>query len=301
MSEKKSEEDLEEELNNEYRSTGYGTLYVPRMFAQHPFPLSDQRKNVYRAFNGNKVLLLEAGYEFDPVNDEIKSLGLPFGMLPRWLILMITTKAKLTGNREVNLSKTISKFLKKIGYEVSGGDSGSLTQLNNQIKRLINCRISYLIFEDTEKPETNKMKVNVGPIDEITFWDVSYDEEDEKVKNVQVRLHERFFYEIKNHSFPVKELHIQKLRPKVFAIDLYLYLSHRMSYLKKDTLISWEDLNKQFGSNFSNHVDFGKRAREYIRLIQKEVYPELNYVFKRGRLVLKKSPTPVKKLSTINY
>jgi len=292
MSEKKIEEDLEDK----YRSFGHDILYVPRMFAKHPLPISDSGKKVYRALNGNNVLLLEAGHGFNLANDKIQSLGLPFGIFPRLLILMIATKAKLSKNREVNLSKTISQFLKKIGYEVSGGERGSLTLLNNQIKRLINCRISYLIFEDDKAPINRKMKINIGPIDEIKFWDFTYDEEEEHVKNVKVKLHERFYHEIIKHAFPIKAGHIEKLRPAVFAIDLYLFLSHRMSYLEKDSFISWEDLNKQFGSNFANHFDFASRARKYIKKIKNEVYPELNYAFERGRLVLKKSQTPVKKV-----
>lgn len=101
-----------------------------------------------------------------------------------------------------------------------------------------------------------------------------------------------------NHSFPVLYGDIQELRPSKLAIDLYLFLTHRASYLDEEAHISWKDLNMQFGSNYSNDADFGRKARHQLREIKKSIYRDANFEFKSGRLVLKESPTPVQKLST---
>ncbi|SMO56864.1 replication protein RepA [Fodinibius sediminis] len=280
------------------RNNPYSILYVPRMFAQHPFPKSNLDKDSYWTVNGDKVLILVSGHDYSPKEKRTIPVGLPFGMIPRLLILMITTRAVLTGKREIKLSPNISQFLKMIGYEVSGGEQGSLSQLYVQLKRLLNCRVSYQHYKDIDNPMQGQFKRDMGPIDEMEFWEATYDEESNRLKDIRIKLHEHFYREIMNHAFPVKQEDVNKLRPSTLALDLYLFLCHRVFNLKRDTYISWKDLNKQFGSNYANHLDFGSRARKYLRKIKSEVYPQVNFAFEPGRLVLKKSPTPVKKLST---
>lgn len=276
----------------------YDRLYVPRMFAQHPFPTSDKHKKSYCSVNGNNVLIIESGCDYSPENKTTVPIGLPFGTIPRILILAITTKVVLSQKRQVNLSKDISGLLKLIEVDVSGGKRGSLTQFYKQLKRLLSCRIIYQCFRDIKKPQSGQLKRDMGPISELEFWETRYSEKRNRLKDIQVKLHEHFYQEVINNAFPVDPEDVGKLRQSPFKLDLYLFLSHRVFNLKRDTYISWKSLNKQFGSNYANHLDFGRRARKYLRKIKSEIYPEVNFAFEPGRLVLRKSPTPVKKLST---
>ncbi|NGP90175.1 replication protein RepA [Fodinibius halophilus] len=276
----------------------YDRLYVPRMFAQHPFPTSDKHKESYFSVNGNNVLIIESGRDYSPKDEKTILTGLPFGTIPRILILAITTKVVLTQKRQVNLSKDISGLLKLIEVDVSGGKRGSLTQFYKQLKRLLSCRITYQCFRDIKTPQSGQLKRDMGPISELEFWETRYSEKRNRLKDIQVKLHEHFYQEVINNAFPVDPGDVDKLRQSPFKLDLYLFLSHRVFNLKEDTYISWKSLNKQFGSNYANHLDFGRRARKYLKQIKAKVYKEVNFEFEPGRLVLKKSPTPVKKLST---
>lgn len=283
---------------NKDSSNNESLLFVPRMFAQHPFPKSNLPDPYYWTKNGGRVLIMASGLDYSPSEEKVIPVGLPFGIIPRLLIGKIASKVVRSCNQEIKLADDISDLLDKINYEVSGGKTGSITQLHSQVKRLLNCRITYKYSKDIGEFKRGNFNLEMGPFDGSSFWEASYGESNDRLYDIRIKLHDHFYHEVKEHSFPVKEENVHYLRPSTMAIDLYLFLTHRMYSVSKDTYISWKSLNRQFGSNYSNHLDFGRRARKYLRKIRSEIYPEVNFSFEPGRLVLKKSKTPVSKLST---
>jgi hypothetical protein len=49
---------------------------------------------------------------------------------------------------------------------------------------------------------------------------------------------------------------IKALKKSPMALDIYTWLTYRMSYLKKPTAIPWSSLAMQLGSNYSRLTDF---------------------------------------------
>jgi hypothetical protein len=49
---------------------------------------------------------------------------------------------------------------------------------------------------------------------------------------------------------------IKALKKSPMALDIYTWLTYRVSYLKKPTAIPWTSLAMQFGSNYSRLTDF---------------------------------------------
>ena len=43
------------------------------------------------------------------------------------------------------------------------------------------------------------------------------------------------------------------------ALDIYYWLTHRMSYLGRQTLIPWEALAMQFGAEYDRTRDFKRK------------------------------------------
>ena len=76
-----------------------------------------------------------------------------------------------------------------------------------------------------------------------------------------------FFEEITRSAVPVDLRAIRQLQRSPLAIDLYVWLTYRMSYLKKPTLISWKSLEAQFGADYSRTRDFRRRALDYLKAI----------------------------------
>jgi len=69
-----------------------------------------------------------------------------------------------------------------------------------------------------------------------------------------------FFEEITRSAVPIdlRALHLLKASP--LAIDLYVWLTYRMSYLRKPTVVPWEGLQTQFGADYSRPRDFRLKA-----------------------------------------
>ena len=79
-----------------------------------------------------------------------------------------------------------------------------------------------------------------------------------------------FFEEITRSAVPVDLRAIGYLQRSPLAIDLYVWLTYRMSYLKKPTLVPWEGLQNQFGADYARPRDFRRKVltqlQEVLRL-----------------------------------
>lgn len=69
-------------------------------------------------------------------------------------------------------------------------------------------------------------------------------------------LGERFFDESTHGPVPVELRALKVLRRSPMALDVYCWLTYRMSYLKKCTVIPWRVLQIQFGAEYSRERDF---------------------------------------------
>lgn len=85
-------------------------------------------------------------------------------------------------------------------------------------------------------------------------------------------LGQHFFEEITRSAVPIDLRAIRKLRRSPFAIDIYAWLTYRMSYLKKPTLVPWTSLEVQFGSDYARLRDFRNHAVTQLENVIR-VYP----------------------------
>ena len=65
-----------------------------------------------------------------------------------------------------------------------------------------------------------------------------------------------FFEEITRSAVPVDLRAIRHLQRSPLAIDLYVWLTYRMSYLRTPTVVPWEGLQGQFGADYGRPRDF---------------------------------------------
>ena len=74
-----------------------------------------------------------------------QSHGLPFGEMPRLLLLWVVTEAVRTKNPRIKLGKSLNEFLRQIGAnpETGGGKRGDAKRIKDQAQKLFKCRISF--------------------------------------------------------------------------------------------------------------------------------------------------------------
>jgi hypothetical protein len=80
------------------------------------------------------------------------------------------------------------------------------------------------------------------------------------------------------------------------ALDIYSWLTYRMSYLRKPTVISWESLQLQFGSDYKELKTFRYNFTKHLKAVLL-AYPQAKVSDEISGLLLKPSRTHIQKLT----
>ena len=207
-------------------------------------------------------------------------LGLPYGKMPRLLLahLVVEFRRNLHNRtfeeaRTVDLGKSYSAFLKKIGVSHdgrnSGGRNGSLTRFRNQTKRLITCDITSWEARYDSRPWDDGEWERNAVADKSRLWWSTNDPNVECLFESYVRL-SHVFAKACETAVPVDLDTISQLR-STFAIDLYVWLSYRAGKLHENgdppAEIPWRLLMDQFGHGYKRERDFKRRFRQHLKTV----------------------------------
>lgn len=89
---------------------------------------------------------------------------------------------------------------------------------------------------------------------------------------------------------PIDLRALKALKGSPLALDIYSWLTYRMSYLRKPCLIPWEALQTQFGADYRRLRDFKRRFLGHLGNVV-HVYPAVRLADCPTGLLLKPSPT----------
>jgi hypothetical protein len=127
----------------------------------------------------------------------------------------------------------------------------------------------------------------------LLWWDTKTPEQASLWKS-SVTLSEPFYSEIINNSVPIDMRAIKALKRSPMALDIYCWLTYRLSYLKSPTEIPFQLLAMQFGSGYTRPDNF-KQA--FVKELKKVlvVYPEARVQVDTHELILKPSKPHISK------
>ncbi len=63
-----------------------------------------------------------------------------------------------------------------------------------------------------------------------------------------MRLSDEFFEEVTNRPVPLDMQALRLLKGSPMRLDIYVWLTYRMSYLRRPTAVTWDQLRLQFGT-----------------------------------------------------
>lgn len=215
--------------------------FMARAMVQATLPHRKVEGNEFERRNGNFTLTLQAP----------SKIGLPYGSVPRLLLAWVTTEAVKTQSRELELGDSMSAFMGELGLTPTGGSTGSITRLKNQTRRLFSSTVS-ATYQDSEKIADLGYRL----ADRSLLWWHSKDPEQAGLWKSTVTLSEQFFNEVVDRPVPVDMRAIRALKQSPMALDVYTWLTYRVSYLKRPVVIPWGALALQFGSDYSRLRDF---------------------------------------------
>ena len=232
--------------------------FMARSLVQATMPHSKVNEGVFKRKNGLFNLTILA----DP------EIGIPYGSIPRLLIAWITTEAIRTKQREVLLGRNLSKFMAQLDLIPTGGRWGTITRLREQMKKLFSASIS-CSYDDGK----NWAIKNIQPVTQANLWWDPKSPDQATLFESTLIIGEEFFKEIISYPIPIDMEALKVLKRSPMAIDIYCWLTYRMSYLKNTTTISWETLEIQFGSNYERTRDFKRYFLNQLRSVL-AVYPD---------------------------
>jgi hypothetical protein len=255
-----------------------GTLgFMARAMVQATMPHSKVEGNGFSRTNGAYTLSMLAP----------SRIGLPYGSIPRLLIGYLTTEAVQKKNREIVLGPSLSRFMGELGLTATGGRWGSIPRLRDQVSRLMACSIS-CVWENQHALSLE----NINIADSANLWWTPQSPEQGTLWDSTVTLSEKFFREVTENPIPIDFRALKALKRSPMALDIYVWLTYRMSYLKGNTSIPWSALQLQFGADYpatpQGRRDFKKK---FLRALGKVhvVYPQARFEPETYKLVLKPS------------
>ena len=215
---------------------------------------------------------------------------LPYGNIPRLLMVWMCSEATQKQSRELFLGDSLSSFLGKVGIPKGGGPR---TRLREQMDRLFNASVS-LIYEDRR----DKVTVNSLIADRTEFWWNERKPEERTLWQSKIVLSENFFEEIISHPVPLDMNILKALTRNALGLDLYVWLNYRVFGLDRSCRLTWPQLYRQFGANPANATDknivndFRAKALRELKKI-KIAWPGLDYATPAGVLEIRPSESSV--------
>lgn len=251
--------------------------FMARAMVQATLPHRKAEGTEFIRRNGNFSLSLLA-----PSN-----IGLPYGSIPRLLLAWLTSEAVKTKSRELELGDSMAAFMAELGLSRQGGARGDITRLKDQTRRLFSATVS-ASYEDDERAVDMGYRLTDKS---MLWWHPKHSEQAGLWKST-VTLSEQFFHEVIDRPIPVDMRAIKALKQSPMALDIYCWLTYRVSYLKRPTVVPWGGLAMQFGSNYAE-LRFFKRA--YLNELRKVmlVYPGVKVEGLEDGLLVRPSPTHI--------
>lgn len=254
--------------------------FVARILAQATLPHSDPGDvREFGRTNGALRLVVQPG----------PGVGVPYGSYPRLVMAWLTTEAVRTGKPRIVLGDSLSAFMRELGIVPTGGRWGTITRLRDQMRRLFAARIA-AVYDGDDGFSLRSMEVAT----DVDLWWSPHAPGQAAVFESVVVLGDRFFQAVTERPVPVDMRVLRALKKSPLGLDLYTWLTYRVSYLRSPVAVTWASLHDQFGAEYADPKNFARKVRRELAKIRL-LWPELRAETPPGRLVLKPSPTHVEK------
>lgn len=251
--------------------------FMARAMVQATLPHKKVPGNEFERRNGAFTLSLMAPAK----------IGLPYGSIPRLLLAWVTTEAVQTKSRELELGDSMSAFMSELGLSPTGGARGDITRLKNQSRRLFASTVSATYEGDNQTAD-----IGYRLADSSVLWWHAKEPEQAGLWRSTVTLSERFYAEVIDRPVPIDMRAIKALKRSPMALDIYTWLTYRVSYLKKPVTVPWQALALQFGSSYTQTKHFKQAFLSELRKVA-TVYGQVQVEATETGLMVKPSLTHI--------
>jgi hypothetical protein len=264
--------------------------FITPLQAQFGLPHQHVPGNEWERVNGNTKFRIVSG----------SGAGIPTGSTPRCGLAWVATwQVKHPLETCIPLGKNLSSWMRdEMQLQVTGGKNGTITKLKQELFKLFSASISVM---KTDPEGRGISYTSTGSLAKrMELWDAATHPSQDALFASFIVLNTDFRELLLEHPIPVDLRAFPALRKSPLAIDYYCWLAYRFSYLRTPTLVTWEQLHAQFGSNYDWSDKRGRwkfRTESAAALTGRvlKVYPQARVqIMKDGTgLMLHPSLTPV--------
>jgi hypothetical protein len=251
--------------------------FMARAMTLCTLPHSKPKAQEFTRKNGNYTMSMVAP----------KAIGLPYGTIPRLLLAWISSEAVRTKSRTLTLGDSLSYFLKELGLSRSGGERGDITRFKDQLKRLFACSITCNYHSKDRDAGIGFMIAQ-----KYDLWWHPQQPDQAGLWESTLTLSEEFYREVTTSPIPIDMRALKALKRSPLALDVYVWLTFRTSYLKASAVITWEQLQNQFGAEYGLKKNFKAAFNDALRKVQL-VYPGANVSTDDTGIILKTGSTSI--------
>jgi len=231
--------------------------------------------------NGNLTLGIQPGINHKTGN----SYGIPYGIIPRLILVWIVTEIIRTKSRRLDLGNRFADFLLKLGFDPSNGTGkrSDARRVREQMERLFHALISFAYSLKGEgRSGSAWLDMKVAP--KGVLWWSDKDPEQTALFGSWIEVSEEFFNAVMNAPHPLDIRVLQHIKDSSLGIDLYTILNREAYRAMKDDkprFLAWEWLHEQTGNEYKNLDDFRRHALIQIKAIG-EVHSGLFIKIQKG-------------------
>ena len=230
--------------------------FTSRTLIQATFPHS--------AKAGDKIVLTNGNVQVTMFSPD----GLPHGVYPRLIMCWLTREAirrkalPIDEARTLQLGSSLAEFMREIGMSrTTGGRNGNITNLRSQINALFSTFISVKTLGTTDAedmPRSFQQIENTLIADSAMLWWDPKNPEQLSLQDSTVTLSKNFYRDLVGSAVPLDISILREIRRSPMAIDVYCWLTYRLSYHRGITVVTWDQLRQQFGAGYPDTAQ-GKR------------------------------------------
>ena len=244
------------------RDVGYAHAVMMQCFLPQR-PIANRE---YETSHGRASLLIEAGQIAHPNRPRkwIKC-DVPSGPKPRLILPYIVGEAIRNGSPEIDLGRSLRKFMSRLGIPITGHNGKALTA---QIQNVAAAHIA--IGEWTD----DAVHTHGGRLAKrLSFW-LERDSDQRTFWTPTMTLSNEFFEVIQQHRVPIDTSHLARFARSPRRMDLYAWLSYRTPRIPpgKRQPVSLRALWSVFAPDIARFAHFKNRLKSDLEAIG-EVYP----------------------------
>jgi hypothetical protein len=257
--------------------------FIAREFILCTLPYRDPGDVLlWKRTNGNLTLGIKAG-----VNDKTgKSYGIPYGVIPRLVLVWMVTEIIRTKGRRLELGNRLADFMIKLGLDPSrGGERSDAQRVREQMEKLLHSIMSFNYSLQGDGYGYAEENIQVAP--RMVLWWNKKDPDQLSIFGTfesWIEVSEDFFNAVMNSPSPLDIRVLRHIKDSSLGIDLYTILNREAFRAMKDEkprFLAWEWLHEQTGNEYKRLDNFRQDALVQIQTIL-AVHPGLLISIQRG-------------------